>query len=911
MSTFGSWVTRHAALLLVFVAALTLAALHQIVDLTSGRLRLGFDPSIDALLPESDEGRAYYEHVRQLFGNDESLMLVLAHDDLFERARLERVIRMTRRIEQLDGVHHVTSLATAIDLESDGADLAARPFLHTLPSDDRGLARLKRKALDNPVYAGNLVSADGRATVLAVYLRDLPERELASRGIDLAVAAVAEEERGDLTVWLTGGLAVKTEHAREMLQELRRTLPLALGVAVLVASLAFRTLRGVLIPGATTAIALIWALGIVAGLGRSLNLVTVIVPTLILVVGFAYAVHVVSEYYDAVARGHRAGESAADAVSRALAGVALPVLLTGVTTAAGLLALCTSSVPAVQQFGAFSTLGVLCTVTVALTFAPALLVLLPEPRAPKSSPRRSALDRLFTSLGHFDLDFRVPILVAGGLLAAGALLGSLAIRTSTNFSDPASQAFRSAQAASQILEGSSGFYVVARSESAGGFTEPADLHSLRALQEWLEAQPEIGGTTSVVDYLMLMNRGFQGKDVALAIPDSRAMVSQLLFFGASDELESYLDMSRHNANIHVRSTLNDSASMEALLTRIDARIDALPEHLSARATGNSVLVTRTLDRIARGQAVSLTLAFAAIFAILSILFTSFRTGFLALIPNALPVVLYFGILGLSGITLNVTTGLIACLVLGIAVDDTLHFLARFNVEAKRLASERRGVVSALRSVGRPVTLTSTALVMGFLVLTTSDYENRSAFGALAATTLALAWLIDVTFTPALASRMRIVSLWDVLTLDLGAEPQRSIPFFAGLRKTQARVAALVTDLQTFPAGHRLMRAGQQGNELYVVIEGELAVSVASPDGTADLGSLRRGDVVGEVSLLDTTHVSDVDALTEVRLLRITRENLDELRRRYPKIGAQLYANLSAILLDRMATPATPSGEAAG
>jgi hypothetical protein len=323
--------------------------------------------------------------------------------------------------------------------------------------------------------------------------------------------------------------------------------------------------------------------------------------------------------------------------------------------------------------------------------------------------------------------------------------------------------------------------------------------------------------------------------------------------------------------------------------------------MNAIVTGNTVLVTRAIDDIARGQAVSLAFAFAMILAVLSLLFTSVRVGLLALIPNALPVVLYFGILGLTGITLNSTTGLVACLVLGIAVDDTIHFLARFNDTAKRLADETRGISGALRSVGRPVTYTSIALCLGFLVLTVSHFHNQVQFGALAAVTLAFAWLVDITFTPALASRMHIVTLWDVLTLDLGEDPQRSIPLFDGLRKTQARITALMGSLVEFREGHRIFSAGDAGAEMYVVIEGKLLASLTTDSGTVRFRTHERGDVVGEVGLFHGSRTADVTAESDVLLLSLTRENLDRIRRRYPRTAARLYANLSEILADRVAT----------
>jgi hypothetical protein len=398
----------------------------------------------------------------------------------------------------------------------------------------------------------------------------------------------------------------------------------------------------------------------------------------------------------------------------------------------------------------------------------------------------------------------------------------------------------------------------------------------------------------------LIHRGFHDDDPAkLVIPESKALVTQLMFFGANDEIESFVDSRWQTVSILVRSRAIDSAELTALVREVEEHLATLPDHIHGRVTGNSVLINKTSDEIALGQSVSLALAFVIIYGVLCLLFMSFRVGFLALIPNVLPVLVYFGTLGFTGITLNTTTGLVACLVLGIAVDDTIHFLARFNTAAKRTADEVQGVREALWTVGRPVTYTTAALCLGFLAIATSDLQNQREFGALAAFTLAVAWLVDVVFTPALAARMRVVTLWDVLTLDLGEAPNESIPLFHGLTPHQTRLAALMTNIRRFPAGYQLFRTGETGDDMFVVIHGHLDVTVPAKEGVTRI-PLERGEIVGEVGFFHGRRTADVETGSEATLLRLTQANLGRLQHRYPKIGAQIYRNLNHVLADRMA-----------
>lgn len=900
MELFLRMVTRRAGWVLAAVLGLTLLAAWQIVDFRTGELRLVVDSSVDSMI--SEEGRDYYEHVRRLFGSDEALVVVLAAEDIFTAEILGIVQRLTRRLQEIDGVHHVVSLANALNIRSRQGDLAIEPFIDEVPEDPEALARIRQEALDNPIYAGNLVSLDGRATVLLVALVDMPERELLARGVDRQVLRAVRAESGEVTVWITGGIYLKAETSRLLLGDLRRTVPLAILVAALVALISYQTLPGVVIPVATIGIALIWTLGVIAAVGGSLNLVTVVIPPLVLVVGFAYAIHVLSEYYEVLGSGEP--RSAETPVSVALERVAQPILLTGATTAAGLLSLTISPLGAIVQFGLFSSLGVVAALVASLSFAPAALALLPAPRRRRRVPAALFFDRTAKRLAMFAVRRRNPILVAGAVLAVVAIGGATRIRVTSDFVrnfDPESNLRRDIDAVNRQLQGSNVFFVVLEAEFPGAFKDPEALREIRRVQVWLEAQPEIGGTTSLVDYVKLINRGFHGDDPEyLAIPGSQHLTAQLLLFGANQELEGYVDSRYQTVGIRVRSKITDSGTMAALVERIETHLTGLPPGLVGAVTGNSVLVARTIDDIARGQALSLGLAFAVIFAVLALVFTSLRMGFIALIPNVLPVLVYFGALGLSGITLNPTTGLVACLVLGIAVDDTIHFMVRFNEAARRLADETEAVVEALRSVGRPVTYTSAALCLGFLVLTSSELRNQVEFGALASFTLAVAWLIDVTFTPALSGLMRVVTLMDVLGLDLGTDPQRALPLFAGLSNRQARTAALMASIVRFPAGHHLFAAHDDGNDLYVVIDGRLRASIETERGRVTFQTVQRGGVVGAVAFFRGRRTADVEAISDVRLLRLTSWDLERIRRRYPRIGAQIYRNLGDILAARVA-----------
>jgi predicted RND superfamily exporter protein len=900
-------VTRHAVAVLLIAIALTALAITRIVDVRTLRPRLQLDPSIESLLPTADENRAFYDRTRKIFGNDDTLLLAVHRPGgVFEPSLLAALLRITNRIGAVEGVQRVVSLANAPNLRAVGEDLEIAPLFDEPPTDPAEVDRVRRAAQDNPVFRGSLLGADGTTTGIAIQPVDMPEMEFNQLGIDQQIQRIAREELAglpDVSTWLVGSAHLKAETSRFLLRDLARVIPLAFALIMLIALLSFRSLRGLLIPLTTIGMAILWTFAVMAELNPALNLVTISVPPLLLVIGFVESVHIVCCYYEAIEEGveHPSSESAA---SRGLEMVVLPMFLTGSTTVAGFLSLVTSPLGAIREFGLYGGIGITFTMLASLTYAPAVLQLLRESRPTGRKQRITAFDRMLGRLAGFDYQHAGKIFVAAAVLAVIAVLGipRIVINSTmiSNFGRD-TEIRRAVENVNQHLGASGQVQVVLETDYPDAFKEPANLALIEELQSWLAGLPDVTGSTSLVDYLKLIYRGFNADAPAFhRIPESKRLVTQLLFFGSGDDVAGFVNSQYQIANIRVRTTALDSADLAALVRSIEARLAELPARIHGRVTGNLVLLAKTNDEIAYGQAISVGSAFLSIFAIMALQFMSFRVGFIAMIPNVLPVLFYFGILGWSGITLNVTTGLVASIVLGIAVDDTIHFLGQFNAAAKRTASEKEGVRQALMHVGRPVSYATAALCFGFLALTFSSLRQQAEFGSLAAVTLFLGWCCDMTFTPAIASRLRIVTLWEVLTLDLGANPQLAIPLFKGMSKAQARIVALMTQIVHAKAGERLIQIGAKGDGMFVVIEGRLRSSVEADGHSVPLNTHGRGDVLGEVGLFHGERTANVDCETDVRLLRLDQSNLARLQRRYPRTSAHLFRNLSDVLAERLA-----------
>lgn len=727
---------------------LTLFAIAGIYDPIRGVARIRIDPSLNEMLPEDDPARIFYEDLLKRFGSDDVVVVSFISDELFTVEGLEALQAATTELARAEGVHHVEGLANAVRLRPIDDDIEISGFFDepvTTAADARGL---RDELLADPLRAGSLVSKDGEASAVLVTFERMPEDEFLGRGLDLALLDIARSAAPEMRVILAGTPHLKAEVGRLLTGELTIMVPTVLVLMSILSCGFFRSVRLGLVPLAAVGLGLVWTIGVMGWVGHDLNIVTTLIPPLVLALGFAYATHVVA-YFEA----DREQGNGVDRAKRALAHVAFPVTFTALTTAAGFLSLTTSGLQVIRGFGAFAAVSTGATLLSSLTLVP---LLLGRSKAVATSSKPEAprrLDEAFSALAEWDTRNARSILIVA--LVGCVLAAMAATRIEVNL--PVIENFgqdtairRAYQEVDERFGGANQFYVMLRAKEPGAFERPDWLREVGNLQVWLEAQPEIGGTTSVVQYLEVLNEAMGPDDPpARRIPDSENLIAQLLLFGANEELDVLLDRAHQVITIMVRSTETETRAFDLLAKRIDARLSELPAGIEGHSTGNAILLTRAADRIARGQAISLALAGAMIGLLLIGYFKSLRLGLLALIPNMIPVLLYFGLLGATGITLNNSTALMGSIVLGIAVDDTLHLLVEYRRGIRATGRRDEALRLALIQVGRAITCTTLAVCVGLLVVGMSALQNQAEFGLLGAATLAIAWLVDITVTPAL------------------------------------------------------------------------------------------------------------------------------------------------------------------
>ena len=753
LATAIDWPIRCARTTTAIALLLLAACGYHLVDWHRLELALTVDPSVRALLPKSGEAVERYTSIRDRYASDDLLLVAWTGEQLFTPDTLAALKRLTRRIEQVPGVDEVESLASALRVivYEDYSDVSG--YLSELPQTVEAAEEIRDAVLADPLYAGYLVARNGKGIMLAVHFDPaLGARQLI--GLVAEIEQLSHAAAGGVEQYLSGPLFVRLEISRLLLRDLYRVLPLAIAATLIVVAIGFRNLHGVLLPFAANLLALGLTLAAFVISGQSLNYVTVILPPTVYVVGFAYSIHVVSDFD----RHLREVGDKTLAMRHAIAECWVPVGLTAVTTAIGFASLTLSDISSIRTFGLFASLGTLIAWACAVVFVPAALACWPFKGGAAQSTSRD-LAHWAPPLASFAVRRRSGLLFAGLCAALLSVYGATQIRVSTDYLDNFDRGNRvraDFERMSTVFSGAVPLQVVIETDENDHFKTPQGLRQVESVKHWLAAQDEVGGVYTLLDYVGVLERALAPDLVDDdPVPDDAGVISHLILLGGGDEVSRFAEPGFSSSLLQVRANVVASSELNHLSDRIETRLAELPPGYRGYVTGSSQVIARTLDAVTKGQVLSLAAAIIPIYLLLMIMFRSIRLGTLALIPNVLPIMAFFGILGLSGVSLNLTTSLVASVVLGIAVDDSIHFFVRLKKATEHAAESSEAIRLTLIQILRPVTFTTAGLGFGFMTLLSGELKSQIEFGVLAAITLVIAWLLDISFTPALAERFGV------------------------------------------------------------------------------------------------------------------------------------------------------------
>ncbi|MCF8063396.1 MAG: MMPL family transporter [Deltaproteobacteria bacterium] len=747
-------VLRNPAAALVIAGALTVFFLWRLPDLS-------FRTSIyDLIIEDIPEHHEYLNHKR-VFGSDEIIRVVVRAGDVFDPVTFEAVARISDAAAGIEGVRRVISLPR-IKKEMDLAG-------------DRSVEAFEKVTEPVRLFRKNLISKDHSSTVLNLILDADTERDQ----VIAEVEQVLSKTPDSLTVYQIGMPLVSDALARYARQDFFGLPPVTMAAIAIILLLLYRNLHCLILPLLTVSLAVVWTLGLMAALGLSMSLVTMIVPVFLIAVGTAYCMHLCSSYMDEVS----AGEEAGAAVRRTLDHIALPTVLAVVTTVVGIGSLWINRIPAVREFALLTCFGMLSLLVLLLGFFPAVLVLLPPPRrGSRGLPFVDRIvDRWLEWIVWINTVHPKKALVTIGILTAVFGAGIFFVRVETNpvsFFKEDTEISRRFHDIYRDMSGSFPAQVVLRGNADYFFESPRHMAAIQELQTFLGTLEGVDKSVSFADYLQLVNymsNRYEPGTYRLPEEDfeARMLINDYKSLLGEDILRPFMNPEFSAANILLLTHLSSSRDFRDLQERIAGYAqESLPPGMSLNVTGLGVVISASSHLLTMGQIKSLSLSLGVVFLIMTALFLSGKVGLIAVLPNCFPIIVAFGLMGWLGIPLSLATSLIAGIVIGLAVDDTIHYLARYNREFRRDLNKDRALRSSVMSVGRPVTYTTLTISAGFSVLLFSRFQPTAVFGGLMVVTMLTALVADLVLLPSLMLRIQLVTAWDLLKVipTLGSVP---------------------------------------------------------------------------------------------------------------------------------------------
>lgn len=864
-----------------------------------------FDPSGESMTLSHDPSRDIYEDTLRTFGSDKITVVFLRDERLFSPHLLDRLDDLVYNLEELPGVERVESLFSVTRFTSEDGMLDAGPLLDWVPETDEEALEVLRYALSNPMLQDVFVSRNGDATAVNLYLEPHPPDARFFKEFTRRLDDLLEDYKEDFQrIHAMGNPHFMADISRLMVMDQKRIIPLSVLVLLFALMVITRSKSGAALPLLTSGVSILLTLAFMSVAGIPLNMLTIIIPSLILVIGSTEDIHLLSEYME----GLHVEKDRQRAVRFMIRNMGTVIMVTALATFFGFLCITLNRVPILRQFGATAAFGLFVNPIVTAFLAP-VYFRFAGPRNTgkgglKPSAQRGGLVEAMAALVTGWILTRRKTVLAVALGTVGAVtLFSPWVRLNNDILGVFKKDSEIIQRISELgthLSGVQNFSIRIDSGHEGLFKEPENLAHAARIQDFIKKQGRFDKSLSLADHLRLIHGTMRGAaPTPDGLPESSARVSQYLMLLQAREIERYVSSDFSEINIVVRHNLTSSHEQKKAIRDLEAYIDAtLNPHFSYYITGNSILTLLAADSIAEGQAKSVLLLVLTVFIIMSIMFINLKAGLLSLIPNIIPVAFNFGMMGLLGIPLNIGTAMVAAIAIGIAVDDTIHFMTRYNTEMARRKDQDEALRECIKAEMLPAFSSSAALALGFGVLAFSGFVSIIHFGLLSAMVMIVAFLVDMLVTPALLSRTRLLTLWDIMGLRLRKEVVERSEFFRDLRPWQMKKIVLLGRIKEAAAGDILFKEWDQGDSMFLILKGNIQVYGVQEDTGKEVqyNLLLPGDIFGQIAMLEPgPRSANVRAGSEATLVEIDREDFDRLQKMYPRIAAKALRNMARIL----------------
>ena len=772
---FGGFISNNPLKVILFALLVIAFPLSNVPKIT-------MDTSTEGFMHENDPMLVNYNAFKDQFGRDERIMIAVQSDKIFTLEFLKKLQKLHKELEDnLPYLDEVTSLVNVRNTRGEGDQLIVEDLLENFPKTQEDVDKIKQIVMDSEFYKNLLISEDGTMTGLVietqayaseekqnvdemfddfdnssakevpkVLLSDAQNAEIVHKTIEI----VDKYKGADFDIYYAGSPSVMDALKSMMQTDMQKFTRITILIVLIFLFLVFRRVSATFYPLIVIILALLTTVGSMAFAGVAFKLPTQIVPSLLLAVSVGATVHVLSVFFD------RFNESKdkKEALIYTMKHSGLAISMTGVTTAIGIASFAGSEVAPISDMGVFASLGVIVSLFLTLTLLPALLML--TKLKPRESAQRGWLDSMMKKLAFIPTTY--PKFIA--IVSIALVVISLGLASFLKFSHYPLEWFPkddmnyvATKLIDEKMQGTLTMEMVIDTKEENGWQDPVRLQKLDKLTKELEGFSDgktfIGKVFSLATVVKESNRALHENDQAqYIIPDDKALVSQeLLLFenSGSDDLEDLVDSQFSKVRVTHKLPWKDSIDTLDMIDVVKAKYEETFKGDEIIMTGMIPILVHTFTQSIHSAAKSYLIAFVLIAIMMMFILGSVRLGLISMIPNLAPIIMGLSLMYIFHIPLDMFTLLIGSIAIGLAVDDTIHFLHNFRRYYHESGDAKKAVENTFYTTGKAMVITTIVLSLGFFSYMFGTMQSVQNFGFLTGSVILLALLADLFLAPAL------------------------------------------------------------------------------------------------------------------------------------------------------------------
>ena len=780
MGRFGSFIHDNPFKVLLVLVIMLAAPISHVPQIK-------MDTSTEGFMHDDDPVLLTYNKFREQFGRDERIVLAIKSDNIFSLKFLTKLKKLHKEIEsKVPYLDDVTSLYNVRNTRGEGDKLITDDLLEPFPTTQKQVEEIKSRAMASHFYKDLLLSSDGTMTTIVIetdaythigeqefsvedefsegfedeatqnsvhnktFLTDEENHEL----LEALSKITAKYKAEGLEIYTAGSPAVNNALKAQMRTDMQKFMRITFLIILVFLFLVFKRISAVVYPLLVIIFSLLTTVGAMAWMGVAFKLPTQVLPSLLLTVSVGATVHILSVFFD---RFNSLGNKK-EALSYTMGHSGLAIAMTALTTAIGVGAFLGSEVAPISDLGLFASLGVMVSLLLTLTLLPALLSL--TKLKPKAKKEAGKIDLLMKKMASIPVNHTKLVLLSSLVIVLVSLMAATQVKLSHN---PLKwfQADDVNRVATEVIDkkmnGSVTIEVVVDAGVENGWVDPDRLARLEAfekkIQKYEDEYIHVGKLISLATIVKETNRALhENKEEFYSIPKEKDLLSQeLLLFenSGSDDLEDVIDSQFSKIRISIKVPWIDAIRSTAILDFVKKEAEAAFVGDKVEVTGMIPLLSNTFSHAVNSSLVSYAIAGVLISFMMMLILASPRLGLISMIPNLVPIILGLFIMYLADMPLDMFTLLIGSIAIGLAVDDTIHFMHNF----KRYYLESSDVLVAMEqtffTTGKAMLITTIVLSLGFFSYMAAYMSSVQNFGILTGSIIIFALLSDLLLAPAL------------------------------------------------------------------------------------------------------------------------------------------------------------------